>query len=738
MFFSREKNNLSRIFDSIAFYYNDFETAETFFSKKARDFFSVAENTKFTELINVVDENDFVVLETRISELEPAKSITQEIWNKNHTKCIECRINTYNGLSGKIKGFVIIFNDVTENAHSLKKIKDEFSSNFNLTKTFSDMVNHSDIAMWKRDEDLKISYFNIAYGDITGKDSSGEVFEEAKSLAKKAKISGKPEKTDARIVLNNVRHFFEIVEIPVKDSGTIGYALDISKQQELDKELQMYIAAQSDILESSASAMAVFSPDTRIRFYNNAYINFWKFDEKWLAKGPTIGEILENLREKRKLPEQYNFPAFKAEQLKNFNRPDSHEEFFYLPDGKTLRVVYIPHALGGLLISYEDITDRLALERSFNTLVAVKKTTLDNLYEGVCFFGEDARLKLFNQSFKNIWQLDESYLEGNPSISEVFEKIKSNFSDDESWENVKTEVISYSSERKSISKKFTLKGGNIFSLNTVPLPDGATLITLDDITDSFLVEKSLRERTEALEQAENLKNKFLANISYELRSPLTSIRGFTEMMLSEKYSGDLNKKQKEYMSAIFSSSTDLMNLINGIIDISSLEAGYTKFEMREFPITSMITTLVGEVESRLKDSKTELIISHSQNIGNMYGDEERIKQAIVSIINSFITMPHPAKFINVVFDSKGKSEITINIFDKSLLLEKEVKDKINLKATSKAAENQADSTGSLGFSIAKSLIELHGGKFDVISEPATGTKVSFVLKRTKNLLALEL
>ena len=334
--------------------------------------------------------------------------------------------------------------------------------------------------------------------------------------------------------------------------------------------------------------------------------------------------------------------------------------------------------------------------------------------------------------------MSDEYLEDAPHISDVFEKIKTSFATEENWAETKSSIISFTADRKSISRRITLQNKKIYSLNTVPLPDGATLITLDDITDSFLVEKSLRERTEALEQAENLKNKFLANISYELRSPLTSIRGFTEMMMSEKYSGALNQKQRDYMNAIFSSSTDLMNLINGIIDISSLEAGYSRLEMREFPITSMIASLVNESEKRLKDTKTELLISHSQNIGNMFGDEERIKQAVISIINSFVNMPKPTKFLTINFDAKGKSEITITIHDKSLLLDEEVKYKMKKPTVDKNGKVRQDSSDSLSFSIARSLIELHGGKFDVISEPAIGTKIMFTLKRTKNLLALEL
>jgi len=109
--------------------------------------------------------------------------------------------------------------------------------------------------------------------------------------------------------------------------------------------------------------MAIYGKDMRLKFYNFAFVALWKLDETWLDTEPTYAEVLESLRDKRKLPEQANFKAFKQQQQKLFTTLiEPEEEFFYLPTGNTACHCHSART-GGILFAYEDVTDRLALER---------------------------------------------------------------------------------------------------------------------------------------------------------------------------------------------------------------------------------------------------------------------------------------------------------------------------------------------------------------------------------------
>src|SRR3954471_15113985 len=101
-----------------------------------------------------------------------------------------------------------------------------------------------------------------------------------------------------------------------------------------------------------------------------------------------------------------------------------------------------PHPLGGLIFVYEDVTDRLALERSYNTLIEVQRENLDNLFEGIAVCGSDGRLKLHNPAYRKIWALSEADLIGEPHISSIVDKTRRFYEDGGSdWPLVKQQVI---------------------------------------------------------------------------------------------------------------------------------------------------------------------------------------------------------------------------------------------------------------------------------------------------------
>ncbi|NBX03659.1 MAG: hypothetical protein EBR02_06320 [Alphaproteobacteria bacterium] len=290
-----------------------------------------------------------------------------------------------------------------ESAHNeqLSRLQAENEKLKSDLKNYSTILNMSPYPIWQRDSALNVRFYNLAYGeaveDIVVKDDmegAPELDKKTRLMAKSAFESSEPTSERRYIVIGGERRLYQISEFPNAQEGTVGFAVDMSEIEALQEDLQRHISAQSDLLESSASAMAIYGSDMRLKSFNYAFVSLWKLDEMWLESQPTYGEILEALREKRKLPEQANFQLFKQQQIKLFTGIiDPHEEFFYLPDGKALRVIAIPHALGGIMFAYEDVTDRLALERSYNTLIAVQRETLDNLHEGVAVFGEDGRLR---------------------------------------------------------------------------------------------------------------------------------------------------------------------------------------------------------------------------------------------------------------------------------------------------------------------------------------------------------
>lgn len=600
-------------------------------------------------------------------------------------------------------------------------------------RRYSNIINSSPNLIWLRDENLNITYCNLAFSEVAEETTDEivalgdiELFKGHQAMAQRAWDSSKELVERRHIVVGGERRLYSIREVPLKREGMVmGYGVHISELEEAQEEIQRHVSALRDLLESSTSAMAIYGKDQRLKFYNFAFVTLWKFEETWLDTEPTYAEVLENMRERRKLPEQANFKAFKDQQLKLFTTLiDPEEEFFYLPDGKTLRVIAIPHALGGILFAYEDVTDRLALERSYNTLIAVQRETLDNLHEGIVVFGENGRLTLSNPTFLKQWGLSKEFTASEPHIRDVLMKCRELFVTDD-WDKFLSNLVARLQQRQFFALRFERSDGTVLDCSCVPLPDGATLLSFTDMTASTLVERSLRERTEALEAADKLKTEFLANMSYELRSPLTSISGFAEM-LQKQYVGPLNDIQKDYIGGIYQSAQQLGALISDIIDLATVEAGYIKIEISEFDVRNLIDNVITLLNERMKLKDVTMTVSVAPDIVTMSGDETRIKQIVGNLVSNAVKTTKAKGHIIIevgyaALADGGKGPLAITVRDDGPGLDAERQSHLFDPFFRGSLKQGADA--ALGLSLVKRFVELHGGDVSVESEPGVGTSV---------------
>jgi signal transduction histidine kinase len=624
---------------------------------------------------------------------------------------------------------------------TLQRLRHENEKLKNDLKNYSTIINMAPYPIWQRDGNLSVRFYNLSYGeaveDVSDKSDDGsapELDKKLRTMAALARESGKALSERRHVVINGERKLYQIDELPVaQENMSVGFAVDVSEIEALREDLARHISAQDDLLESSASAMAIYGADMRLKSFNYAFVSLWKLDEIWLDTQPTYGEILETLREKRKLPEQANFQMFKQQQIKLFtDLIEPREEFFYLPDGRSLRVITIPHALGGILFAYEDVTNRLALERSYNTLIAVQRETLDHLHEGIAVYGEDGRLKLSNPVYLSLWNIDKTLAAQEPHIGEILEQCKPLYMFDD-WDAYKSTLLAQAHNREHGSYRMERRDGKVIDWSAVPLPDGATLMSFIDVTDSTLVERSLRERNEALQEADRLKTEFLANVSYELRSPLTSISGFSEM-LRQEYFGSLSGKQKEYVEGIHQSSQHLMELINDILDLASVEAGYMRLEVGKFDIHAMMKTVFSLIQERAREYNLMVKFDCPARMGKMTGDETRIKQILFNLLSNAIKYSEGGDIITLGAKEADADKILFWVEDEGQGIAAEEQQAVFGKfyrgknQSLRGKTGQRSGTG-LGLSIVRSFIDLHGGQVELHSETGKGARFECYIQR---------
>jgi signal transduction histidine kinase len=598
-----------------------------------------------------------------------------------------------------------------------------------------------EIPIWRRAADLDLTWCNKAYArhvDSTPHRVSQEQGPEflsgaskakARALAASAMEAQATQHVRKHVVAEGERRYFDIVEKPLEGGGTVGWALDISDLEKAEADLNRHIDAHAQVLQSLNTSIAIYAPDTRLIFFNSEFCKLYRLDEGWLAGEPTLSEVLEAQREKGRLPEQADWRQYKTRMNDFFTSiTEPEEELLHLPDGSTVRHIVLPHPFGGLQFMSQDVTDRYSLERDYSRLTAVQRATLDNLFEAVAVFGADGRLQLSNPGFATLWELDQEQLDGEPHMAELTELSRGLVDDGEGWETYKTDHIARISERARSTMRLERRDEKVLDCTYVPLPDGATLITYLDITDSFQVERALRDRAKALEATDRLKSEFIANVSYELRTPLNTVIGFTEI-LANQYFGQLNERQQEYVSGILQASQQLLSLINNILDLATIEAGLMVLEVESIDVHDILMNMLNLIQERVRSKQLQVSFDCPQDIGRMDADERRLKQIVFNLLNNAIKYT-PANGAITVGARRDEDEMVIWVRDSGIGISDEEQTQVFERFWQ--ADNPLARQGGtgLGLSLVKNFVELHGGRVVLESALDKGTTVTCFLPVT--------
>jgi signal transduction histidine kinase len=473
-----------------------------------------------------------------------------------------------------------------------------------------------------------------------------------------------------------------------------------------------------------ATAFAVFDAEQRLTHYNQAYVELWQLDLKWLANHPRDGELLDRLRQARRLPEKADYRDWKKSWLACYGSNTQVEDQWHLPDGRTLHVVADSQGEAGVTYLYENVTERLSLESRYNALIEVQRETLDTLREGVAVFAPSGRLRLYNRAFATIWRLNPRQLDGEPHIDEVIKCCRVLYDAPEEWERIKEAVTAIMAERHADERQFDRADGSVVSSAVLPLPDGGTLLTYVDVSDSKKAERALIERAEALEAADRLKTAFISHVSYELRTPLTNIIGFSELLASP-VPGPLTDRQRDYLNDIRLSGRTLLAIIDDILDLATIDAGTLDLKLSTVKVQDVIDQAVQGVAERLKQNDVELDIEIEPGIDEFTADGRRVTQMLYNLLSNAIGFSEDGGKI-ALGCGRRNAMIAFTVEDQGVGIPDDYQHAAFDRFESRSHGSRHRGAG-LGLSIVKSLAELHGGTVTLDSAPGRGTRVTVLL-----------
>ncbi len=588
-----------------------------------------------------------------------------------------------------------------------------------LAAHLADLITHLPHPVWVETAGSGRIFTNAAYARAVGAASADaaavEPLLDANAAAQLAREGTGPVEERVSTIVKGERRILDVAATR-REGALAALALDVTKTTQTLRAQERALQSHSATLDRLATAIAIFGPDRRLAFHNAAFATLWNLPPAFLEQAPQEERFLDRLRADRRLPETADFKAWKREQLKGYETREGFERWWHLPDGQTLRVIANPGSDGGVTYIYENVTEQLALERRYNALSSAQAETIDHLGEGVASFGPDGLLRLSNPAF---WQLC------GIAAAEPGEHVRALAATAPAetqgvWGGLTNLVTGLTDHRTGATGRLERVDGRVLDYTFSPLPDGSTLATFADVTDSVNVARALVERNNALEAADNLKNAFIEHVSYELRSPLNTIIGFTQL-LNRPETGALSDRQREYANYISTSSEALLVIIDGILDLATIDAGIMELSLAPVDVAASVRQVLDGLKDRIAEASLDIEIAIPPEAGHFEGDAQRVRQVLFNLVSNAIS--HSPQGSPVAIESRREGEfVAIAVRDRGPGIAADKAEAIFERFMTTGAQGRRGGVG-LGLSLVKSFVELHGGSVAVGAVDGPGAEV---------------
>ncbi len=600
------------------------------------------------------------------------------------------------------------------------------------------LIEAAPMPMWFRGADLTLQLVNQAYVDAVGAISAAEVvqgqielleIEDGSSPADIARASLQSQDKSERIVtatIHGARRTLRVSDLPLGQEGVAGYAIDIEEQQQVAREFRAFRDAQRALLDQLSVGVALFDADERLTFANRPFRRLFGLTEEAIEAHTPFERFLAEARERGRTPEVRDFPEWRRERTAWFGMQAALEEAWPLPGGTHLRVVAQPMPDGGLVLIAEDRTESLALSAVRDTLLRTRTATLDSLFEALAIFAPDGSVQLWNRSFAGTWGLTTDLLDRHPSADELLSAIGRNLVNPDEASLIGAAVRSATLDRREKEGRVELADGRTLRFAGIPLPDGNGLLTVLDITASQKAEQALRERAEALEEADAVKAKFLANMSYEFRTPLTTIGGYAELLKSGAVADP--DAAGEYVDAILAAVERLTEQVENVLDLSQSEAGLLPIRKERLDVLDFLTTLVREREQAIIAAGLSLDLKGRRG-RIIEADPRQMGRAIGNLLDNAIAgTPEGGRIVIEIKKAPEGADhgIAISIADNGRGMSAQELARAS-GGVRRGGQGAPERRTGLGIPLARQLIAAHDGTLEIVSRKGTGTTATIRL-----------
>jgi PAS domain S-box-containing protein len=383
------------------------------------------------------------------------------------------------------------------------------------------------------------------------------------------------------------------------------------------------------------------------------------------------------------------------------------------------------------LVMIEDITSRKKAAAELDNSVSLLKATLESTEDGLLVVDSSGRIVQFNQKFIEMWRIpDEILAKGEDKAA--LEYVKNQLINPETF--LKMVEHLYNEPDSTSSDMLEFSDGRIFERYSQPQKINGKSVgrvwSFRDITGRKKAESDLIAEKERAQESDRLKTAFLHNVSHEIRTPMNAIIGFSTLLNDPELSAE---ERNQYIEIIFQSGSQLLSIINDIVDIANVESGQAKANMSEFNLNTALKSLCEQFSITGKKNNVSLSVEafFTDEDSNIITDRTKLIQILSNLINNAIkfTRDGCVNFGYVLLENF----LEFYVKDSGIGISPEYHSRIfdRFYQVDSAVSRQYSGAG-LGLSICKGYVELLGGTINVESESGKGTVFRFTIPHLRS------
>jgi signal transduction histidine kinase len=520
-----------------------------------------------------------------------------------------------------------------------------------------------------------------------------------------------------------------------REVDTPASGVDLSTQYEMIAEKSR--SRLTHALEVMADGFALYDSSDRLVLYNKKYVDYSPLASDIIMPGVAKEELLRECTRRGAFVlngmSQEEYVAWRLERHRNPTEPVEVQQ----TDGRWILITEKRTDDGGIVGTRSDITElklremeMLRISQQLHARNIHFDMALSNMVQGLCMFDKEQRLIVVNRRYLEIYGFSSEVVKPGITLRELMEYSVSlgNYTKDEA-EKALAERNDPARLRTRTTIKQRLKDGRIIAVMNEPMPDGGTIATYQDITETEINAETMLLYTQKLEHSNRELIDFAYVASHDLQEPLRKIEAFGDRLI-KKYSDILPEDGKMFVDRMHNAASRMRRLINDLLSYSRVTTNAKPFQ--PVNLDEILSEVLSDLQIRIEENSA---VVETNNLSVIEGDPTQLRQLLQNLVGNALKFRKPdqnpivkvnATRLEKANDRTFVPQLVITIEDNGIGFDNQFKDQIFTIFQRLHSRNEYEGTG-IGLATCRKIVERHGGTIIASGEPGHGSKFTITI-----------